>query len=209
MIIALVGMSGVGKSTWAARFHAAGYRHIDCDARIADELARCYRQPFADLNAIGGWMGMPDAPQFAARERAYLAAEAHVLAAALDALDHQPTVIDCTGSVVYLPDALLHSLRQRAAIVYLAEGAASAQQRIAGYLAAPRPIVWAGAYQPQPGETREQAIARCFAGLVAWRMTRYRALCHHAIDEMLHRDPACDVAGLLRWIDGATAGGPP
>ncbi|MBU6333320.1 MAG: hypothetical protein KGS47_02860 [Chloroflexi bacterium] len=206
MIIALVGMSGVGKSTWAARFHAAGYRHVDCDALIAGELARQYQQSFADLNAIGGWMGMPDAPQFAARERAYLAAEAHVLAAALDALDHQPTVIDCTGSVVYLPDALLHSLRQRAAIVYLAEGAASAQQRIAGYLAAPRPIVWAGAYQPQPGETRDQSIARCFAELVAWRVTRYRVLCHHTIDETLHRDPACGVAGLLRQLDGAPGG---
>jgi shikimate kinase len=206
VIIALVGMSGVGKSTWAARFHAAGYRHVDCDALIAGELARQYQQSFTDLGAVGGWMGMPDAPQFAAREQAYLAAEAHVLAAALATLDRQPTVIDCTGSVVYLPAGLLQRLRQHASIMHLAEGAASAQRRIAGYLAAPRPIVWAGAYQPQPGETRDQSIARCFAELVAWRVTRYRALCHHTIDEALHRDPACGVAGLLRQLAGAPAG---
>jgi len=206
VIIALVGMSGVGKSTWAARFHAAGYRHIDCDALIADELARCYQRPFADLVAVGGWMGMPDAPQFAAREQAYLTAEARVLASALAALDHQPTVIDCTGSVVYLPESVLQALRQRTTVVHLAEDAASAHRRIAGYLAAPRPIVWAGAYQPQPGETRDQAIARCFAELVLWRVARYEALCHHTIAEAAHRDPACDVAGLLRQLGGTPGG---
>ncbi len=178
--LALVGMSGVGKSFCAKRLAARGYRRHDCDGAIAARLSEIVvAQPGEEpVNALGRWMGMPWTEGYAAREARYLALEEEVtrealVAAARDA--SEPHVVDTTGSVIYLPGELLADLGRTARVVYLCAPDAHRDKLLARYLAHPKPIVW-GASWPAGGT--EADLPRAYGELLAFRDARYRALAH-------------------------------
>ena len=122
--LVLVGMSGVGKSFWARRLaEQRGFVRHDCDGEIGARLSSIVTPAAGEepVHALGRWMGMPWSGGYAAREARYLALEEDVTRAALEATrsGSRPHVIDTTGSVVYLGDALLDGLRSRGRVVYL------------------------------------------------------------------------------------------
>lgn len=184
--LCLIGMSGVGKSFWAKRLAAAGFARYDCDADIAAHLGEIVTAaPKEELvHALGRWMGMPHDPGYAEREARYLALEEAVTRAALSAATaaRGPSVIDTTGSVIYLPGALLAALRAECRVVYLRSPEARRAAMLARYVAEPKPVVWGGAYAPRDGERPEDALSRCFAELLALRDARYAALAHVTLD---------------------------
>lgn len=183
--LCLVGMSGVGKSFWAKRLEAAGHRRRDCDAEIAAELgALVVPGPGEEpVHALGRWMGMPWHEGYAAREAAYLALEERVTRAALDALvgGPAPSVLDTTGSVIYLSPALLADLGRRTRVVYLRTPEERCAEMLRRYLEEPKPVVWGGLFDAG-SEAPEQALPRCYAALLAARDARYQALAHVTLD---------------------------
>jgi shikimate kinase len=180
--LALIGMSGAGKSYWTKRLAAAGFPAISCDDQIEARLASVLQAGgFSGINGVAAWMGWPDRSTYAEREAQYLAEETATLDEVLTGLEknpHNELILDTTGSVIYCGNHLLHRLRRHMAIVYLAASADEQQLLIRRYLQDPKPVLWRGAFQPRPAESPRETVARCYPALIAARRQSYEALAH-------------------------------
>src|ERR1700733_8231264 len=191
--IALVGMSGSGKTFWAKRLAASGHPSISCDDRIEERLRQhLAADGYAGINGVAAWMGWPDSVTYAQREADYLAAEIAGLDELLTELEQDPKrelILDTTGSVIYTGNNVLMRLRRQMTVVYLAASAEEQQLLIERYLTDPKPVLWRGAFQPKNGETPHETVARCYPTLVAARRQSYEALAHCTL-------PAADLHSL-------------
>jgi len=180
--IALVGMSGAGKTFWTRRLADTGVAAISSDDRIEEKLAaRLAAGGFAGINGVAAWMGWPDTATYAEREAQYLSEEISTLQEILDQLErdpHQPLVLDTTGSVIYTGNHLLERLRKLMTVVYLAASDKEQQLLIERYLSDPKPVLWRGAFVPKPGENPRETVARCYPQLLRARRQSYSALAH-------------------------------
>ncbi len=180
--LALVGMSGAGKSYWTKRLAALGFPTLSCDDQIESRLSSVLQAwGFSGINGVAAWMGWPDRTTYAEREAQYLAEETATLDDVLNGLEknpHDKLILDTTGSVIYCGNHLLHRLRRQLTIVYLAASADEQQLLIKRYLENPKPVLWRGAFQPKPGETPRETVARCYPALIAARRQSYEALAH-------------------------------
>jgi shikimate kinase len=183
--LALIGMSGSGKSYWTRRIAAAGYPAISCDTQIEQRLARALQAGgYTGINGVAAWMGWPDSTAYAEREAAYLAEEIATLDEVLTGLEKNPAqnlVLDTTGSVIYVGNHLLHRLRKQLLVVYLAASPDEQELLIRRYLEDPKPVLWRGAFQARKGEAPRDTVARCYPTLIAARRQSYAALAHCSI----------------------------
>lgn len=203
MRLCLIGMSGVGKSFWAKRLAERGWIRHDCDGAIGARLgALVVPAPGEEpVHALGRWMGMPWSEGYAEREARYLALEEEVTREALDAANEGEHVIDATGSVIYLSDSLLERIRAECRVVYLRTPDARRDAMLARFLEEPKPVVWAGAFDPA-GEPPEAALPRSYAELLERRDRLYARLAHVTLDgaELEANDPGVD--GFLELAGG-------
>ena len=180
--LALVGMSGAGKSYWTKRLAAENIPAISCDSQIEMRLAHTLQEGgFQGINGVAAWMGWPDSPTSAEREAQYLAEEIATLDQVLSDLEANPQrelILDTTGSVIYTGNNILFRLRRQMIIVYLAASSGEQQLLIQRYLQDPKPVLWRGAFQPRPGETPHDTVARCYPALITARRQSYEALAH-------------------------------
>lgn len=204
MKLAFIGMSGVGKSHWARQLAGQGWLHLDCDASIAERLGGLIKVADDEdpVHAVGRWMGMPWTPGYADREGQYLTLERDVTAELLDTAAAQPAdanvVLDTTGSVIYTGTALLDRLRNETRVVYFDAPPEVREKMAELYLREPKPVLWQGGYQPQPGESQDAALARCYAALLEDRSEGYRAI----TDSTVAYAPArCDGFDLLAVLN--------
>jgi shikimate kinase len=208
--LALIGMSGAGKTFWARRLAASGYPAISCDDRIEARLAsRLAAGGHAGINGVAAWMGWPDSPTYTEREAEYLAEEIRTLDEALQQLEKQPEkslVLDTTGSLIYTGNNLLMRLRRRMTIVYLAASPAEQQLLIERYLHDPKPVLWRGAFQPKPKESPRETVARCYPALIAARRQSYKALAHCTLQVAELRDASLNAEAFLKMIRSKTEG---
>jgi shikimate kinase len=183
--LALIGMSGSGKSYWTSRIAATGYPAISCDAQIESRLKPSLETGgYTGINGVAAWMGWPHLPAYADREAAYLSEEIAVLDEVLTGLEKKPErdlVLDTTGSVIYVGNHLLHRLRKQMLVVYLAASRDEQQLLIQRYLEDPKPVLWRGAFQARPGEDPKATMARCYPVLIGARRQSYEALSHCSI----------------------------
>jgi shikimate kinase len=204
--LALVGMSGAGKSFWTKRLAAEGWTAICCDDCIERTLAPWLAAGgYSGIDGVAAWMGWPDSANYAQREAQYLEEEIHTLGEVLTSLDQRsekPLVLDTTGSVIYTGNNLLLRLRRRMTVVYLAASAEEQQLLIERYLSDPKPVLWRGAFQPRPGESPKETVVRCYPTLISARRQSYEALAHCTLKVAELRDPAFDVAAFLGKIRG-------
>jgi shikimate kinase len=202
--IALIGMSGAGKTFWTKKLAQSGVPVISCDDQIEAKLApRLSEGGYAGINGVAAWMGWPDSPTYAEREAEYLAAEIHTLDEVLQQLEKQPEkslVLDTTGSVIYTGNNLLMRLRRRMTVVYLAASAAEQQLLIERYLRDPKPVLWRGAFQPKPEESPRETVARCYPALIAARRQSYEALAHCTLQVAALRDASLNAGAFLNMI---------
>ena len=180
--LALIGMSGAGKSYWTRHLASLGFPTISCDDQIEERLGPALRAGgFSGINGVAAWMGWPDSLTYAEREAQYLAEETGTLDEVLTGLEknpHSELILDTTGSVIHCGNHLLHRLRRLMTIVYLAASGDEQQLLIRRYLEDPKPVLWRGAFQPKPGETPRETVARCYPALIAARRQSYEALAH-------------------------------
>jgi shikimate kinase len=209
--IALVGMSGAGKTFWTKRLAASGHSHVGCDDAIEQRLkSRLAAGGYSGINGVAAWMGWPDSPTYAEREAEYLAEEIAVLDEVLTRLEGDRAsdlILDTTGSVIHSGNNILMRLRRQMTVVYLAASPAEQQLLIERYLTDPKPVLWRGAFQPKQGETPRETVARCYPSLIAARRQSYEALAHRTVPvadlQALARDAASEsdsVAAFLKRI---------
>ena len=183
--LALIGMSGAGKSYWTARIAAAGYPAISCDTQIEGRLKPAIESGgYCGINGVAAWMGWPHLPTYTAREAAYLSEEIAVLDEVLTGLEKNPErdlVLDTTGSVIYVGNHLLHRLRKQMLVVYLAASRDEQQLLIKRYLEDPKPVLWRGAFQAHTGEDPKATVSRCYPVLIGARRQSYEALAHCSV----------------------------
>ena len=183
--LALVGMSGAGKSFWTKRLAAEKIPAISSDSQIEARLAHTLQKGgFRGINGVAAWMGWPDSPTYAEREAQYLSEEIASLDEVLTSLERDPQrelVLDTTWSVIYTGNNLLFRLRKLTMVVYLAASSEEQQLLIERYLKDPKPVLWRGAFQPRGGETPHETVARCYPALLAARRQGYQALAHCTI----------------------------
>ena len=180
--IALIGMSGAGKTFWTRRIAEAGVAAVSCDDVIEEKLApRLQAGGYAGINGVAAWMGWPDSATYAEREAEYLKEEIAALDEILSGLEkdsQKSLVLDTTGSVIYTGNHLLMRLRKLMKVVYLAASDAEQQLLIERYLSDPKPVLWRGAFAAKAGETPRETVARCYPKLIAARRQSYAALAH-------------------------------
>jgi shikimate kinase len=202
--LALIGMSGAGKTFWTKKLAASQYPAASCDDRIERKLTpRLAAGGYAGINGVAAWMGWPNSATYAERESEYLAEEIHALDEILMELEKQPEkslVLDTTGSVIYTGNNLLMRLRRQMTIVHLAASAEEQQLLIERYLSDPKPVLWRGAFQPKPDEKPRDAVARCYPALIAARRQSYEALAHCTLQVTALRDGSLDARAFLKMI---------
>ena len=202
--LALIGMSGAGKTFWTKKLAANGFPAVSCDDRIEEKLApRLAAGGYSGINGVAAWMGWPDSATYAQRESEYLAEEIHTLDEILTELEKHPEkslVFDTTGSVIYTGNNLLMRLRRQMTIVHLAASAEEQQLLMERYLNDPKPVLWRGAFQPKAGEKARDTIARCYLALIAARRQSYQALAHCTLQVAALRDGSLDASAFLETI---------
>ena len=208
--IALIGMSGAGKSFWSRRIAESGMPAISCDDRIEEKLARRLASGgYSGINGLAAWMGWPDSATYAERESQYLAEEIATLDEILSDLERkrrQSLVLDTTGSVIYAGNHLLHRLRKLMTVVYLAASDAEQRLLIERYLGDPKPVLWRGAFQAKQGETPRQTVARCYPHLIAARRQSYAALAHATLQVAALRELPHTAAAFLELLPKRAGG---
>jgi len=203
--IALIGMSGSGKSFWSNRLAQSGYKSICCDARIEERLRpNLAAGGYSGIHGVAAWMGWPDSATYAQREAEYLGAEIAVLDESLTSLEREPArelILDTTGSVIYSGNNLLLRLRRQMKVVYLAASPEEQELLIQRYLHEPKPVLWRGAFQPKGGETPRETVARCYPKLIGARRQSYEALAHGVVPMAELRDPGIDAEHFVARIN--------
>jgi shikimate kinase len=206
MILALLGTSGIGKTSWANRLAQAGFTCFHCDDLIAARLQAKGEIFGASMEDVGRWMGFPFEADYARREAQYLAHEAEVLATIAESLpqahaQRRRLVIDMTGSAIYIDPTILDTIHTFATFVYLRAAPEHYDQLLEAYTASPRPIIWRSMYQPLPEEEAAATLARCYPRLLRARADRYANLADVVLDPAIYQDPMATVADFLDAVD--------
>jgi shikimate kinase len=190
--LALIGMSGAGKSHWTKNLAALGCPTVCCDDQIETRLAPVLKSGgYTGINGVAAWMGWPDRATYRERESKYLTEEIAVLDEVLSLLEKDPKrdlVLDTTGSVISTGNHTLHRLRRQMTVVYLAASEEEVQLLIERYLRDPKPVLWQGVFRSHPGETPQQTVVRCYPLLVAARRQSYEALAHLTLPTLQLRE---------------------
>lgn len=208
--LALIGMSGAGKTFWTRRIAEGGVPAVSCDDVIEERLApRLAQGGFSGINGVAAWMSWPDAATYAEREAEYLKEETAALDEILSGLEkdvQKPLVLDTTGSVIYTGNHLLMRLRRLMKVVYLAASDAEQHLLIERYLDDPKPVLWRGAFAAKAGETPRETVARCYPHLIAARRQSYAALAHTTLQVAELRELPQTAEAFLAKVEAAMGG---
>ena len=179
MIISLIGMAGSGKSHWSKMLVEHGFKRFCCDELIAERLGPDLIRSDGSLMNMGEWMGFPYEPRYKRRESQYLAHEIDVITEIIDYLEKNrnresnDTVVDTTGSVIYIGVEILQRLRRCSTVVYLSTPPEIRGKLLKDYVTRPHPMLWKGIFNKRPGETNDKALERCYSRLVSTRERLY------------------------------------
>jgi shikimate kinase len=200
-----IGMSGAGKSHWAEKLAAAGFRVIRVDDRIEEKLApELAAGGYKGIGGVAAWMGWPDQPTYRKREQKYLAREVESMNEALDEMEaagEEGLILDTTGSVVYTGDEICRRMQSLTAVVYLAAPAKEEKILIARYLSDPKPVLWDDQFVARAGESAKDTVARCYPQLIAHRKQLYEKYAHRVISIERLRKTNPDARAFLEYID--------
>ena len=209
MRLALIGMSGSGKSYWSKKLAKNGFKRFCCDELIARQLASELARSDGPPLTLGEWMGFPYEKHYRDREAQYLACEIQVLNAILDELTESPAetgeavVVDTTGSVIYTGESVLHRLQEATTTVLLATPAQVQKDMLQRYIAKPRPVLWQGLYHQKPHETPVAALARCYSLLLARRELSYQQYANVTLDYRTRRAEGFETDAFLSHVTKA------
>jgi shikimate kinase len=188
MRLSLIGMSGIGKSYWSSQLVKRGFKRFCCDDLIAQKLASQLAASNGSALSMGEWMGFPFEPYYFERQAQYLHYEIEVMHDILEYLETggnhsaENIIIDTTGSVIYTSQDILEGLKRYTKIVYLSAPPAVQEKMRIAYVMKPAPVLWGDKFNKRPGESNEEALARCYPELLAYRACLYEQWMDITID---------------------------
>ena len=204
MHLALIGMSGIGKSYWASKLAEIGFDYYGCDDLIAAKLWPDLSDSHDRLLAMANWMGFPHDSHYEPRAAQYLAYEVEVMQELIEKLRQAPPdqniVIDTTGSVIYVGAELLTALKKQATLIYLDITPEVHQQMLQKFWQLPRPIIWQNHFHQAADETETQAIERCYPALLTYRQQLYKHYSDAIIPYEAHQQFDLTASEFLRLI---------
>jgi shikimate kinase len=203
--LSLIGMSGAGKSHWAQKLAAAGFRIIGIDDLIEKKLApELAAHGHRGIGGVAAWMGWPDDPSYREREKKYLEREVKSMGEALDEIQasgEDGIILDTTGSVVYTGEEICRRMQTLTTVVYFEASPAEEELLIARYLSDPKPVLWDDQFVQSAGELTQNAIARCYPQLIAHRKKLYENYAHRIVSMDLLRNVNLDARGFLELVE--------
>lgn len=203
--LSFIGMSGAGKSHWAQKLAAAGFRAVSIDDRIEEKLAaELAAGGYRGIGGVAAWMGWPDQQTYREREKKYLDCEVESMSEALDEVQASGSngiILDTTGSVVYTGEETCHRMHSLTTVVYLEASPAEEELLIARYLSDPKPVLWDNQFVKRAGEITRDAIARCYPQLIAHRKKLYERYAHRVVPMERLRNTHPDARGFLELIE--------
>jgi len=120
----------------------------------------------------------------------------------IQASGEEGTVLDTTGSVVYTGEKICHRMQSLTTVVYLEASPAEEEVLIARYLSDPKPVLWGDQFVQRPGESTQEAIARCYRELIAYRKKHYERYAHRVVSMERLRNLRPDARGFLELLEG-------
>ena len=204
--LALIGMSGAGKSYWSKKMEEKGYRSYNCDEMIAERLGSELPRIGNSTLKLAKWMGQPFSEGYIEAEKLYLELEEAVVEHICDELEqandiNTPVVVDTTGSLIYLQKKLLNRLRALTKMVHLRLPEEKHEQLFENFINDPKPVIWEGKFKPRKGETPKNALRRCYKELLLYRNERYSLIADYVLDYSFHHGPDREVDELLDMME--------
>lgn len=177
MGIALIGMSGIGKTFWSQKLKDYGFMYYGCDDRIEEKLlSELTNDRVHGLAGVSQWMGQPYDTYYNLRSKRYVGLEEECMNGIYHEIKQngvQNFVIDTTGSIIYTSEQIRAGLADHALVVYLKESESHMNDMFNQYMKDPRPVIWGNSYTIQPGETKTDALKRCYPRLLSFRQKQY------------------------------------
>ena len=203
--LALIGMSGAGKSYWSKKMEEKGYRWYNCDEMIAERLGPEFPGKGNTTLNLAKWMGQPFSEGYIKAEKLYLELEEAVVEHICDELEqateNEPVVVDTTGSLIYLQKKLLNRLRALTKMIHLRLPEEKHEQLFENFINDPKPVIWEGKFKSRKGETPQNALRRCYKDLLSFRNERYSLLADYVLDYSFHHSPEREVDELLDLME--------
>jgi len=187
-----------------------GFRRFCCDDLIAEKLAPELRLANGTSRGLAEWMGFPYEPHYHERESRYLAFEIESLNEILGDIEScesntgERMVIDTTGSVIYTGDKILTRLRRCTTVVHLSTPPELKERMLQSYVAQPRPVLWRDVFSRKPGETNDEALARCYPRLLFARERLYGRYADVSVDYHKRNAASFDANDLVEEIKKAS-----
>jgi len=203
--LALIGMSGTGKSYWSSKLINHGFHSFCCDDLIEKKLEDFLWLPNGKKLSMAEWMGHPYEPQYIQAEQNYLEFEVEMMESICsflreDVYQGKNVVVDTTGSLIYTGETLIGCLKEITTIVYLKAQLGSIKTMYETFLRDPKPVLWQGRFNKQPQESNQEALLRCYPELLRSRQREYERYADVVIDfETLHKR-GFGVKGFLETI---------
>lgn len=168
--IALVGMSNIGKSYTAKRL-AENYNFnlIEIDKLIQLDMGHKSLVDFAE------WQGQPFSKGYAEREGRSIQLETLATKKAILSKKNN-TLIDTTGSVIYIDNTVLKKLTENFFIVYIQVHNDHLKNLTSQYLSNPKPLIWKNFYRKIPGKTHIESLMLCYPELLNARKKEYEKI---------------------------------
>ncbi|WP_371395511.1 shikimate kinase [Fretibacter rubidus] len=168
--IAFIGMSNIGKSYTASRLSKShDFQLVEVDQLIWEELGE---QSMADF---ARWQGQPYSSGYREREAKSIALETKATRKALSQTDGNQ-LLDTTGSVIYVEDDVLRSLKNQWLIVHIKAEDRDMARLKSDYFNQPKPLVWRDKFIRDTSMSEQDNIRACYDGLLQSRKAAYAAL---------------------------------
>ena len=184
MKISLIGMSNVGKTYWSKKLEEKGFLRFSCDEYIQNILG------YTEIESISEWLGQPYDKQHKSNSPRYLDLERESLEYFFDQLEKmhsEGVVIDTTGSVIHIENNLIRRLSKYTTIVYLDTPLSVREELYKSYLKHPKPVIWGNHFHFMNGESKHDALARCYHRLLDYRIREYKKHAHVSLNYFLLR----------------------
>ncbi|MFA4873537.1 MAG: AAA family ATPase [Patescibacteria group bacterium] len=184
LAITLIGMSGMGKTYRSLQLASLGFLRLSSDDYVSAHLGSL---PGTGTAGVAAWMGQPYESQHAVRSAQYLALEEESIRTFLTA-HRTNTIIDTTGSFIYLSPRTIEHLKQQTLIVYLEANQSIKDRLFHIYTTDPKPVVWGDRFHRLPDESDREALRRCYPELLTYRSARYAAIADVTLPYSVARD---------------------
>lgn len=169
--LAFVGMSNIGKSYTAKRLAKShDFTLIEVDRLIWERLDQGSMRDFAK------WQGHPYTDGYQERETKSLAMETEATRQALGLNLVGNTLLDTTGSVIYVEPDVLETLTDDWIIVHIKAEDGDLERLRQEYFQTPKPLIWHGHYKRDPDQSEKDSILASYPKLLNARKKRYEDL---------------------------------